>query len=462
MRSLFLRIFLWFWATVIVTGIALIVTLTIEPRSLPPRLSTAPGDLAHHWGMMAVQTAEREGIGSASIYLEKNASETHLASCLFDSTGKVLGGSHCEGFLDMARHVTSSREPDYSMKYGIGRTAIMVPGPSGQQYIFATELPTGPRAALRMNRRAIFLEWGVALLVSGLICYLLTRHLTTPILRLQEMSQRITVGDLSVRAGVELSQRRDEFGKLVRDFNAMASKIEELISRQRQLTSDVSHELRSPLARLNVALDLGRERKGNDPAFDQMEADIALLDEMVGRLLTIAKLDIGAPQVAMAEVDLQDVVAQIVRDAEFESRESNRGISLVCSGQCVVWGSAELLRSAVENVVRNAVRYTESGSAVEVHMECEGLPHKPSVRLTVRDYGPGVPESELGKIFQPFYRVATARDRQSGGTGLGLAIAERVVRIHGGTIRAENAAPRGLKIEIVLPQSIGDLEGSKA
>ena len=223
----------------------------------------------------------------------------------------------------------------------------------------------------------------------------------------------------------------------------MASRIEELISRQRQLTSDVSHELRSPLARLNVALDLGRERKGNDPAFDQMEEDIRLLDEMIGRLLTIAKLDISPTQVPMMEVDLADLVSQIAHNAEFESREPDGGIGLTLSGQCVVWGSAELLHSAIENVVRNAARYTESGTSVEVRMECETLSGAPSVRLTVRDYGPGVPESELRNIFQPFYRVAAARDRQSGGTGLGLAIADRVVRIHGGTIRAENVRLAG-------------------
>jgi two-component system sensor histidine kinase CpxA len=233
----------------------------------------------------------------------------------------------------------------------------------------------------------------------------------------------------------------------------MASKIEELVSRQRQLISDVSHELRSPLARLNVALDLGRERKGNDPAFEQMQEDLQLLDEMIARLLTIAKLDISAPQVPMTDVDLAELLSQIARKAEFESRNPNGVIKLTTSGQCVVRGSAELLHSAIENVVRNAIRYTENGTSVEIRMESEGSSSGASVRLIVRDYGPGVPEGELKNIFRPFYRLTDARDRQSGGTGLGLAIADRVVRIHAGTIRAENAAPRGLRIIIVLPQS---------
>jgi len=233
----------------------------------------------------------------------------------------------------------------------------------------------------------------------------------------------------------------------------MASQIEELISRQRQLISDVSHELRSPLARLNVALDLGRERKGNDPAFEQMEEDLHILDDLIGRLLTIAKLDMSAPEVPMVDLDLTDILSQVARNAEFESKEPKGAIQLTSTGSCIVRGNAELLHSAIENVIRNAIRYTDSGTLVEVSMEPQSSSSGTKIRLVVRDYGPGVPESELKNIFQPFYRITGARDRQSGGAGLGLAIAERVVRIHGGMICAENAAPRGLRIEIALPQS---------
>jgi two-component system sensor histidine kinase CpxA len=231
----------------------------------------------------------------------------------------------------------------------------------------------------------------------------------------------------------------------------MASRIEELVSRQRQLISDVSHELRSPLARLYVALDLGRERKGNDPAFDRMEKDIGLLNEMIGRLLTVARLDTSAPPVPMMPVNLTEIVSQIVRDADFESHERNGDVELRAHEKVFVRGDAKLLQSAIENLVRNAIGYTEPGTLVEVLLRSERRSNAWFARLTVRDYGPGVPESELVNIFQPFYRVSDARDRQSGGAGLGLAIAERVIRIHGGTIRAENAAPRGLQVEVLLP-----------
>jgi len=454
MRRLFLKIFIWFWATVIATGVALVLTFILEPRSVPSRWHATLTDTARYSGTIAVEAAERNGAASASAYLAQIEHATHMTACLFDTTGEVIAGSGCEAFEGMTSLAAVPGASNLSMKYGIARVAFVLSGPSGRNYIFATELPAGPRAALGINRSALVLQWGVALLVSGLICSLLTRYLTGPILRLREMSQRLAAGDLSARAGPELVQRQDELGDLVRDFNAMAARIEELISRQRGLISDISHELRSPLARLSVALDLGRQRKGDDPAFTQMQEDLQLLDDMIGRLLTVAKLDISAPQVPMTEVNLADLLSQIARNAEFESQEPKGRINLTLAERCIVRGSAELLHSAIENVVRNAIRYTAAGTAVDVRLGCEWSASGTSVHLVVRDYGPGVPESELKKILLPFYRITGARDRQSGGTGLGLAIADRVIRIHGGTIHAENAAPHGLRVEIVLPQGL--------
>ncbi len=461
MRSLFLKIFLWFWATLIATGISLVLTFIFGPRSVPLQWHATLMDAAHSSGAIVVSEAERGGDSAAAAYIGWLEGETHLKTCLFDIAGGLVAGRDCGSFQSMTSRVTAAKPSNFSMRYGIARVAMRLKGSNGHEYIFATELPAGPRAALGLNRTTIALQWGVALLVSGLICYLLTRYLTAPILRLREASQQLAAGDLSIRA-VGVERRRDELGDLVRDFNAMASRIEELVSRQRQLISDVSHELRSPLARLNVALDLGRERKGNDPAFDQMEQDIGVLNEMIGRLLTIARLDTSAPPVPMMAVDLTELVSQIVRDADFESRERDGCVKLTARGQLFVRGEAELLHSAIENLVRNAIRYTEPGTPVEVVLESEPRSTTSFARLTVRDHGPGVPESELVNIFQPFYRVADARDRQSGGAGLGLAIADRVIRIHGGTIRAKNATPRGLLVEIQLPLSLNSQDSSSS
>ncbi len=451
LHSLFLKIFLWFWATVIVTGIALILTFIFEPHSVPSQWESTLRGTAAFSGTIAVEAAEQGGKNGASEYLDRVENETRLRACLFDKTGAVIAGTGCETFSNMVSRVATSNTSVFGMKYGIARTAQKLHSASGRDYIYATELPAGPRAAFGIDPMGIALKWGVALFVSGFICYLLTTYITTPILRIREASQQLAGGELSARAPADVERRQDELGDLVRDFNAMACRIEDLVSRQRQLITDVSHELRSPLARLNVALDLGRERKGNDSAFDHMEQDLTLLNDLIERLLTLAKLGNTAAPLAMSPVDLTELVPQIVRNAEFESRDRQGRFKLVADAQCMVRGNAQLLHSAVENVIRNAIRYGDCEMPIDVVLKREHRQGASVVRLTVRDFGQGVPESELVNIFRPFYRVAEARDRQSGGVGLGLAIADRVVRIHGGTIHAENAEPHGLQVEIILP-----------
>jgi two-component system sensor histidine kinase CpxA len=449
-HSLFLKIFLWFWATIIATAIALILTFILVPRSAPLQWRMALVESARNPGMVAVEMVERDGIPAASAYINRMGRETQLPACLFDLSGEAIVGKNCESFRGMATRAAISRAPEFSMRYGIARIALLVKGMSRNEYIYATELPEGPRFLFGSNRTAVLRGWGVALLVSGFICYLLTRYITEPILHLRGVSQQLAAGDLSTRAPAAIERRHDELGDLVRDFNAMACQIEKLVSRQRQLISDVSHELRSPLARLNVALDLARERKGGDSAFDHMEQDLGLLNDLIERQLTLARLDTTAAPVVMEPLDLTGLVSQIVRDADFESHDQAGQVRFTAHEQVFVRGNAGLLHSAIENVVRNAICYGGLEAPVEVTLERDGR-HASSVRLTVRDCGPGVPESELVNIFQPFYRVTDARDRQSGGTGLGLAITDRVIRIHGGTIRAQNAEPRGLLVEILLP-----------
>lgn len=452
LSSLLLKIFLWFWVTVIVTGISLVLTFLLEPRGVPAQWRSTLEETARYSGKITIETLEREGAPATSAYLDRLVHDTYLRACLFDMSGGVIAGTDCESFQIMAAHVTGRNTSDFGMKFGIARVALVLTSNTGRRYIFATELPAGPRAALGINRMAFLMQWGVAFLVSGFVCYLLTRYLTAPILSLREASQQLASGDLSTRASDRIAPRRDELGDLVRDFDAMAARIEDLVSRQRQLISDISHELRSPLARLNVALDLGRQRKGNDAAFEQMEQDIALLNEMIGRLLTIAKLDVSTRQVPMVQVDLTELVSQIVHNANFESHAVDDTVRLTAEGPNFVRGNAELLHSAIENVVRNAIHYTDPGTSVEVRLEVEQQSKGSFVRIAVRDHGPGLPDAELVNIFRPFYRVADARDRQSGGAGLGLAISDRVIRAHGGTIRAENSPPRGLLVEILLPE----------
>jgi len=286
-------------------------------------------------------------------------------------------------------------------------------------------------------------------LTAGLVCYGLARYLTAPVLRLRDATNRLAGGDLAVRVGPAVGNRKDELAQLGHDFDLMAARIESLLTTQRQLLSDVSHELRSPLARLNVALALARQRSGPEAAapLDRIEAEAEQLNALIGRVLELARLESGAAPAERAPVDLGRLLEDIAADADFEARAKDCTVTFSAAEPCRVLGSEPLLRSAFENVVRNAVRYTARGTGVEIGM----APAAGGVVVTVRDHGPGVAEEHLDAMFEPFYRLADARDRESGGTGLGLAITRRAIRLHGGSVQAANAEDGGLIVELRLP-----------
>mgnify|MGYP002350587806 FL=1 len=260
-------------------------------------------------------------------------------------------------------------------------------------------------------------------------------------------------GDLSARVGEGLLQHRGEVADLGRDVDRMAERIEGLVNAHQRLVRDVSHELRSPLARLNVALELARQTAG--PAlsapFDRIDRESERLNELISQLLMLTKLESGSAAVQRERIDLSELVEAVRHDADFEARGSGGSVKTISAESILLLGSRELLRQALENLVRNAVRYTAEGSSVEISLTRKESSGRSWAHLAVRDYGPGVPESELYDIFRPFYRVNDARERQSGGSGVGLAISDRAVKLHGGVLRAFNAPGGGLVMEMELP-----------
>jgi signal transduction histidine kinase len=257
-----------------------------------------------------------------------------------------------------------------------------------------------------------------------------------------------------VRVGPGIGRRSDELADLAHDFDAMAGRIEALISAQQRLLGDISHELRSPLTRLNLSLAIARRNAGEAASgeHDRIEAEAARINTLIDQLLMLTRLESGVEEVEDESIYLTQLVQETVADADFEAQNLNRAVRIVESDESLVTGSRLLLRSAVENVVRNAVRYTAEGTAVEITLRVEDAGDDSTAVISVRDHGPGVPEESLDDLFRPFYRVTEARDRQSGGTGLGLAITERAVRLHGGAVKAVNAPGGGLLVEIRLPQ----------
>lgn len=293
-------------------------------------------------------------------------------------------------------------------------------------------------------------QLAIYFVVGGGACYLLAWRLTAPIRRLRKAAQQLAQGDLTTRVGIGAEARGDEITDLGRDFDRMAEQLEGLMAAQKQLVRDISHELRSPLARLNVALGLARREAPASaaPAFDRIEQESDRLNQMISELLTLTLLEGGGTALEKEQVDLAALTAEVVHDADFEAAGSGRAVQLIAAPVPLLLGNYELLRRALENVVRNAVRYTASGTAVEVRLELDAADQ---ICLWVRDHGPGVPEEALSAIFKPFFRVAEARDRQSGGTGIGLAITAGTVRHHGGSVTARNLPEGGLEVLIRLP-----------
>jgi len=240
---------------------------------------------------------------------------------------------------------------------------------------------------------------------------------------------------------------------LGRDFDLMAGRIEELMTAQQHLLRDISHELRSPLARLNVALELARQRFGEEAksALNRIGQEAERLNDLIGQLLTLTQLETGGDRIARELVSLTHLIQAIAADAKFEAQTRQRTVRAVVDDEVTVQGSEEMLRRGIENVVRNAVRYTAENTQVDISVSRSLGGSGDTAIIRIRDHGPGVPEDTLSKLFLPFYRVADSRDRQTGGTGIGLAITERAVRLHHGTVSAANAPDGGLIVTIVLP-----------
>jgi signal transduction histidine kinase len=281
---------------------------------------------------------------------------------------------------------------------------------------------------------------------GGIFCYLVIRYLTKPLNQLSEAAAGIAEGRLDTRVPPSLKRRRDEIAGLARNFDRMAERIEALITGQRRLLGDVSHELRSPLSRLMVALSLVKQGPAEEAAesLDRIGLEARRLDLLIGQLLALTRIDSGVDRGVTARFDLVNLVQEVANDADFEARARHRSVVIEHADPCQVSGFEELLRSAIENVARNAIRHTAEGTAVKISLQT-GDSH---VQLRVRDYGPGVPDNMLRDIFLPFRRIANG---DADGAGLGLAIADRAVQVHRGTIRAVNAPNGGLIVEIDLP-----------
>lgn len=465
MPKLFWKIFVWFWVSMLVVDCAVIFSIT-STRSASDQLRWE--QFAH--SMMSLQARqaaeifEKQGPSALTAYIASLKVSSEMQLTLYGpGASDLLGAPTSTATRILVSRALQSRETPFQNELGNPLMVEATAGPSGARYVLAASASPPPflgfmRGGIRAQTIRLF---AVGLAVT-LVCLVLAHYIASPILHLQNVSRRIAVGDLGARVQLGKSRRRDEIADLGRDFNIMAEQIESLLRSQNQLLKDISHEIRSPLTRLTLAVGLAKTNcHGTDDLLERIEREAERIEHMLAQLLTVARLDGGGATFASGQVELSMLLSEIVDDASFEGSATKRAVILATADPCLVDGSESLLRSAIENVIRNAVRYTRPSSIVEVNLRLEKSGGKEFAVIQVLDEGPGVPSAELPLIFKPFYRVDCARERATGGVGLGLTITERAINFYRGTVSAGNRDGGGLEVQIRLPLSPSDAPAAK-
>lgn len=444
MKSLFLRLLFSMWL-----AMALLVGAfaAIHAWAFPPEA----GSMRRQFGLRSAATrgenallCMQQGLDDCKRVLRaRDPRDQRLA--LYRGTELQLGDAIDHG-PELARSALAA--PEHTSFRSEDSEYLAVVLERDPRYVVVSQGPIFSRWVFFISPDTLVYRLLAIVMVTGLVAALLARYLSRPIAQLRRATQQMAAGDLSVRVEAQLGGADAETRALGRDLDRMAERIQASLESERRLRRDISHELRSPLTRLNIALELIRRRSSADlaPAFDRIERDTQRLDTMIRELLTLNRLE-SEGLLHREKIDLGALVRQVADDVSVEAEQRRSRVRASARDVYLVSAHPELLRSAVENVLRNAVRFTDAGTDVEVEFERRGE----RVQLSVRDHGPGVPETALPHLFEPFYRVADDRARNSGGTGLGLAITEQAVMLHGGRVWAQNHSERGLVVEIDLP-----------
>jgi len=434
MRSLFAKTLLWFLATTAIAIAGIIITTALTFSASEPR---GPGgtllNLQVEEAKRAYETGGKDALASL---LAKFQQLTQMEVVFTNSQGTDL--------------ITGNARPELLHRPPRSRWRLPFPFTTGRRPpVIARSDPDKNYWLFLIDQRRgltfFFLQpqhlWIIGLVV--LLCYGFAYHLTSPVRRLRAVVECFGRGDFSARAA---TNRKDELGELATSFNQMAERIQTLLAAERRLLLDISHELRSPLARLGVAIELARSGEDREHMLDRIQKEADRLNELVAELLQVTRVE-GDPSMQKLEsVPLDEMLGDLVYDSLLEAKAKDCTLLLKAPMPVTLLGDEELIRRAVENVIRNAIRYAPPGTAVEIELRRQAA----MAQVCVRDFGPGVPEDALPRIFDPFYRVDSDRNRISGGLGLGLAIARRSVELHKGKLVARNANP-GLLVTIEFP-----------
>lgn len=442
MRKLYWKIFISFWLVTITVILATtyITGLITHQSSIPVSEKVFINSYANA-AVATFESGQSTALASWSGHVERTK---QITIYLLSSSGEIYGPSSTPKEVTLlSKEYLDNKLPETIFQRGKYIVSHEILTLSQHTYRVAAYMHTPISHLTHVPWTDIGFVIIFVIAFSGTICYFLSIYLTRPIRNLREAARSIAHGQLKTRVGRRIN-RHDEIAELGQDFDSMAEHIEQLIVSKERLLQDISHELRSPLARLRIATAIARNNH-DETTFERMELEIERLDELIGDIMTLAKMQTPKIILNKKEFSLKAVIGQIIDDATFEFSETDIRVSLP-DDEILLTADEKLIHHALENVIRNALKYTNTDTSVSVSTSIQ----KNNILIEVSDQGPGVPEEYLDKIFDPFLRVDSSRTASTGGYGLGLAIAKKAIRMHQGDIVAENQNPHGLKVSITL------------
>ena len=444
-RRLFWKIFLPFWVVQAMLLGALYLRLHIRLHSERPWWVQPSRQVMPELARDAAAEYDRGGQPALDAFLNGIAVPNRASYWLLDKDGKNLGRGPLPNGLEA--NAQQALQNGGSLRVEDSSVVVSTVATPEVRYLLVAEFIPPPLSERVPGDIVWTLKLGT--IVSLFMCLLIAHYLSKPIERLRNATNELARGNLDIRVSRYIGNRRDEIAELVRDFDSMADELRNLIQSERNLLSGVSHELRSPIARIRLALTLARgaDARERNEMLDRIEQDTIQLDSMLEKILTVARLEGGQHKPTFVKVSLSDIVENVLHDARFEATAVDVDIRFTGSPEVNLSGDADLLRSAIENIVRNAIFYSGKGGQIDINLRRDNG----TALLSVRDNGPGVPEQSLPLLFKPFYRVDNSRGISTGGMGLGLAIVRNAVLAHGGSVTAQNVFPHGLQIDISLP-----------
>ncbi len=452
MRSLLLRFFLSFWLIIVVT----VSTAGVAGFLYAERMRDAIESFEIGDSMLgasgALEDGGREGLAE---WVKTVPTSRAISIFVLDERGQdILNRRVPFGLTRVFRrhseHMRTHQFDDSDPRnLRRSRPHPQLVAADGSTYTFFVA-PSRGSHSVWTTADARWLLFFIALLVSGIVSWFLATTMSKPVRTLRDATVALAGGNLDIRVADSVGKRRDELGMLGRDFDSMAENLQRAATRQTELSRNISHELRSPLARMRVAVELAKQKNGDMQEFERLDAEAERLDGLIGQILSYTKLD-SSPDTEPQPIELADLIHEVVENVNYECKAAGiDGVSVVAQidASPIIHGHAAAMISAIENIVRNAVHHSPPESQVHVVLS-EG---KHDAIVEVRDNGPGVDEDDLGRLFEPFFRTReSAESKDSSGTGLGLAIADRAIRINGGTLTAQNQSDGGLLVRISLP-----------